>query len=142
MKLPKFLRNLIRPAKPIPPPLPPPEPEPEEIDVPEITSTDLMTQLAENVGQDTSSLLLLDVREPYEWRQVHMSNAIHIPMNEVPNRVAELSIDADIVVICAHGQRSYGVAAYLIEQGYRARSLEGGITSWAVEGGNIVMQAG
>lgn len=142
MKLPKFLRNLIRPSKPALPPLPPPEPELAEIEVPEITSTDLMTQLAKNAGQDASSLLLLDVREPYEWRQVHMVNAIHIPMNEVPNRVAELSIDADIVVICAHGQRSYGVAAYLIEQGYRACSLAGGITSWAIEGGAVVMQTG
>jgi rhodanese-related sulfurtransferase len=81
--------------------------------------------------------LLLDVREPYEWRQVHIPFALQIPMNEVPHRVAELPKDRPIVVICAHGSRSYGVAGYLIEQGYTAYSLSGGITQWGRAGGEV-----
>jgi rhodanese-related sulfurtransferase len=113
-------------------PLPPPEPEPEEITVPEVTVADLQQALT---GDQPP--LLLDVREPWEWRQVHMVNALHIPMNDVPARMAELPDAQAIVVICAHGSRSYGVAGYLIEQGYQASSLAGGITQWAHEGGEI-----
>ncbi len=113
-------------------PLPPLEPEPEEITVPEVTVADLQQALT---GDQPP--LLLDVREPWEWRQVHMVNALHIPMNDVPARIAELSREQTIVVICAHGSRSYGVAGYLIEQGYQASSLAGGITQWAHDGGAI-----
>lgn len=113
-------------------PLPPPEPEPEEITVPEVTVADLQQALT---GDQPP--LVLDVREPYEWRQVHMPTALHIPMNEVPTRLAELPQDRAVVVLCAHGGRSYGVAGYLIEQGYQASSLAGGITQWAREGGEI-----
>lgn len=113
-------------------PLPPPEPEPEEITVPEVTVADLQAAL---MGEQPP--LLLDVREPWEWRQVHMATALHIPMNDVPDRLPELPVTQAIVVICAHGSRSYGVAGYLIEQGYRASSLAGGITQWAHEGGAI-----
>lgn len=113
-------------------PLPPPAPEPEELIIPEVTVADLRPQL-----QGDQPPLVLDVREPYEWRQVHLPTALHIPMNEVPTRLAELPQDRPIVVLCAHGSRSYGVAGYLIEQGYQASSLTGGITQWAHEGGEI-----
>lgn len=120
-------------AKPTTPPrpLPPPEPEPEEITVPEISVAQLQAALA------GASPLVLDVRELYEWRQVHLPTALHIPMNEVPARLGELPQDQPIVVLCAHGSRSYGVAGYLIEQGYQASSLAGGITQWARDGGEI-----
>ncbi len=113
-------------------PLPPFEPEPEEITVPEVTVAELQAALTHGLPP-----LLLDVREPWEWRQVHMDHALHIPMNDVPERLSELPGEQTIVVICAHGSRSYGVAGYLIEQGYRASSLAGGITQWAHEGGAI-----
>ena len=113
-------------------PLPPLEPEPEEITVPEVTVADLQAALVR-----AHPPLVLDVREPWEWRQVHMGNALHIPMNDVPTHLTELPNEQEIVVICAHGSRSYGVAGYLIEQGYRASSLSGGITQWAHDGGEI-----
>jgi len=58
-------------------------------------------------------------------------------MNDVPQRLAELPQRDAIVVICAHGSRSYDVAGYLIEQGYQASSLTGGINQWARAGGEI-----
>lgn len=112
--------------------LPPPAPEPEELPVPELTVAELQMQLISDQPP-----LLLDIREPYEWRQVHLPAALHIPMNDVPPRLAELPLATPIVVICAHGSRSYDVAGYLIEQGYTAYSLAGGITQWARAGGEI-----
>ena len=113
-------------------PLPPPEPEPDEITVPEVTVADLQQALT-----GAQPPLVLDVRELYEWRQVHLPTALHIPMNEVPARLGELPQARALVVLCAHGSRSYGVAGYLIEQGYQASSLAGGITQWARAGGEI-----
>lgn len=110
-------------------PRPPLEPEPEETPVPEWTVTDLQQALI-----DKQPLLLLDVREPYEWRQVHIPSALHIPMNDIPQRLAELSPHQPILVFCAHGSRSYGVAGYLMEQGYTAYSLAGGISQLARAG--------
>ena len=126
-----------QPARPVhPPPDFVMEPDPEEIAVPEISAATLRTALAGDAPP-----LLLDIRESYEWRQVRIPAAHHIPMNEVPQRLDELAAAAEIVVICAHGSRSYGVAAYLIEQGLPATSLTGGITRWASEGGAVEMGA-
>lgn len=113
-------------------PLPSYEPEPEPITVPELTADELHQMLA---GDHPP--LLLDVREPYEWRQVHIPAALHIPMNDVPDRLTELPQTVSIVVFCAHGMRSYGVAGWLIEQGYQASNLAGGITEWARTGGEV-----
>ena len=118
--------------QPLTRPLPPPDPEPEEIPVPEISVAALQVELTSDQPP-----LLLDVREPFEWNQVRIPGARHIPMNDLPNRLAELPKASPIVVFCAHGSRSYGVAHFLIEQGYPARSLAGGITQWHVQGNAV-----
>lgn len=117
-------------------PMPPPDPEPAELIVPEVTVAELQSALAG--GQPP---LLLDVREPYEWNQVRMPSALHMPMNDVPARLHELPKAATIIVFCAHGSRSYGVAHYLLENGYTARNLAGGITSWHRQGGAVQVGA-
>ena len=81
--------------------------------------------------------LVLDIREPFEWQQVRMPGAQHIPMNSLPSRLDDLPKDRPIVVMCAHGNRSYGVTAYLNEQGYDAYNLTGGITRWRIQGGEV-----
>ena len=57
------------------------------------------------------------------------------PMNQIPTRLAELDKDEEWVVVCAHGNRSYSVAGYLIVNGYKASSLAGGVTDWWMRGG-------
>lgn len=120
-------------ADPLPTPSATPrfEDEPEP-DVLEVTAEDLMAALAGN-----NPPLVLDVREDYEWRQVRMPGALHIPMNDVPARLDELAATRPLVVVCAHGSRSYSVAAWLGERGVAASSLAGGITRWAQVGGAI-----
>jgi len=134
MRLIQSLRTLFAKPPPLAPSPLPPEAETAEILPPEVTVSELQAELT-----TAAPPLLLDVREPYEWRQVRMSGALHIPMNDVPAHLAELPKTAAIVVVCAHGSRSYSVAAWLIEQGYAARSLAGGITEWAAHGGTVEM---
>ena len=78
---------------------------------------------------------MLDCRESYERRQGYIPGSVHIVMREIPYRLEELDRATDIIVACAHGNRSYGVAGYLIENGFRARSLKGGTVAWQSQGG-------
>jgi rhodanese-related sulfurtransferase len=109
-----------------------PKRDPEEIKVPEVTATDLIAE-----RRNGGSPFLLDCRENYERRQGYIPGSMHIIMREIPYRLSELDRAADIVVVCAHGNRSYGVAGYLIENGFRARSLKGGTVGWRAQGGEI-----
>jgi rhodanese-related sulfurtransferase len=56
-------------------------------------------------------------------------------MNQIPNRLEELDGEQEIVVVCAHGNRSYAVAGFLIYNGFQASSLAGGVTDWWMKGG-------
>jgi len=76
--------------------------------------------------------LLLDVREPWEFRTCHIAGARPVPMNEVPRRLAELDPESDVVAICHHGTRSMHVAHFLARQGFeRVYNLAGGMDAWA-----------
>jgi rhodanese-related sulfurtransferase len=109
-----------------------PKPKPEEIRVPEVTATELIAE-----RRSGATPFVLDCRENYERRQGYIPGSAHIVMREIPYRLGELDRAADIVVVCAHGNRSYGVAGYLIENGFRARSLKGGTAGWQAQGGEI-----
>jgi rhodanese-related sulfurtransferase len=106
--------------------------QPEENRVPEVTAGEL---LLEQRGECLP--FLLDCREDIEWQQIRIPGSVHIPMRQIPRRLAELDEHADIVVVCAHGERSYRMAGYLIEQGFCARSLRGGIVEWLARGGSV-----
>jgi molybdopterin/thiamine biosynthesis adenylyltransferase/rhodanese-related sulfurtransferase len=80
------------------------------------------------------SVVLVDVREPFEWRAGHIDGALHIPLGEIANRLHELPPDADIVLYCAGGGRSARALDIVREAGFtRARHLKGGYSSWLRE---------
>ena len=72
--------------------------------------------------------IVIDVREDYELEETGtIKGALHIPMNEVPNRLNEITKEREIYILCRSGVRSYNVAKYLNELGYEAINLDGGI---------------
>ena len=77
---------------------------------------------------------LLDVREQFEWDEAHVAGAVHIPMHELPGRLAELPPTRPLSVICHVGQRSAVVTAWLVEQGIDARNVRGGMVAWVQAG--------
>lgn len=107
-------------------------PEDDEPVIPEINPTELMA-----VRQKGAGPVILDCREVYERKQARIPGSLHIPMNETPHRLGELDPDSDIVVVCAHGNRSYAVSGYLIQRGFRAINLTGGMAAWQARGGEI-----
>jgi rhodanese-related sulfurtransferase len=83
---------------------------------------------------DTTSALLLDVREPHEFVGGHMPQAINLPLSQLRERYGELPKDRDIWVYCAVGQRGYYATRFLAQHGYRTWNLSGGYaTSRAFE---------
>lgn len=76
--------------------------------------------------------LLLDVREPWEFDVCRLPNAKLMPMRSVPARYPELPREAEIVVVCHHGARSYQVAMFLEHQGFgNVINLYGGMAAWS-----------
>ena len=86
---------------------------------------------------------LLDVREPDEWAAGHAPGAHHMPMMEVPARIAEVPTDAEVVVVCRSGGRSGQVTSYLMGNGWdNVRNLDGGMQSWAAAGRDMISENG
>ena len=76
--------------------------------------------------------LLLAVREPWEFQICHLPGSLPMPMPEVSTRLAELDQDADTIVICHHGGRSFQAAMFLERAGFaRLYNLSGGVDAWA-----------
>jgi rhodanese-related sulfurtransferase len=71
--------------------------------------------------------VLLDIRMPFEVKVWQVPFAIHIPADELENRLTELPKDKIIVVACPTQNRSPFGAMYLREKGFNAKYLEGGL---------------
>jgi rhodanese-related sulfurtransferase len=81
---------------------------------------------------------LLDVREPDEWDRGHAPAAHLIPMGSINGRINEIPNDAQIVVICHSGYRSWQVTQALVAAGYDAVNAAGGMDAWQSAGGVVV----
>lgn len=78
--------------------------------------------------------IIIDVREDYELEETgRIKNSIHIPMDQIPNRLEEIPKDREIYLLCRSGVRSYNVAKYLEERGYDVINLDGGIINYKGE---------
>lgn len=86
--------------------------------------------------------LVLDVREPWEHGVAMVAplqdapafDVLPMPMQSIPQRLAELPQDRPIVCLCHHGVRSQHVAAFLLNQGFeQVVNLSGGIDAWSRE---------
>lgn len=97
-----------------------------------MTSAAIITPEETAAGADGA--LLLDVRDLDEWLAGHIRHATHIPLIEVPHRLAELPRDRSIICICRSGNRSGQATVYLIEHGFQARNMVGGMKAWAAAG--------
>ena len=79
--------------------------------------------------------MLLDVRTEDEWVGGRIAGSVHIPMDELMQRLDE--VDDQVVCVCAVGARSARVAQFLNSQGREAVNLDGGIDAWANSGLSI-----
>jgi adenylyltransferase/sulfurtransferase len=96
--------------------------------VPQITVKELKHRM--DAGED---VYILDVREPFEYQIANLGGKL-IPQNDVPQRLAEIDRNREIIVQCKSGGRSQRIAELLKQNGYeRVSNLAGGILAWANE---------
>ena len=72
---------------------------------------------------------LLDVREPVELAVEQAPGAVNIPLGQLRARLGELPRDREIHVICRSGGRAYYATRMLLQNGFKARTLSGGMLS-------------
>jgi thioredoxin 1 len=77
---------------------------------------------------------VLDVREQEEYAAGHVPGALHIPMNDVPQRLAEVPTDRRVLVVCQSGGRSRAITEYLNANGMDAVNVSDGTAGWAQRG--------
>jgi rhodanese-related sulfurtransferase len=86
----------------------------------------------EVAGRVAKGWTLLDVRTEDEWAEGRIPGSVHIPMDQLLERLDE--IDDPVVCVCAVGARSARVAQFLNAQGREAVNLDGGLYAWASSG--------
>ncbi|MDP3085811.1 MAG: rhodanese-like domain-containing protein [Rubrivivax sp.] len=95
-------------------------------------------ELSAFVAASDPAPLLLDVREAWEvaLARIEITGAhhLHIPMAQIPQRLAEIAPAQPVVCICHHGARSAQVVAFLLHHGHaEVYNLAGGTEAWSTQ---------
>jgi rhodanese-related sulfurtransferase len=80
----------------------------------------------------TKGAFLLDVREPVELVVESLPGAVNIPIAQLRSRLSELPRDREVLVVCRSAQRAYYATRILLQNGYKARNLSGGMLARAM----------
>lgn len=87
------------------------------------------------LSQNSSKLVLIDVREEWEYQRGHVKSAKNIPLSQIRQRHQELPRDQEILVICQSGHRSMQAAKFLQQQGIeQVVNVTGGTSVWRMHG--------
>src|SRR5688572_9437257 len=81
--------------------------------------------------RQAAGAVLVDVREPAEWRTGHAPNATLIPLGTLTQRLAEIPRGRDVLLICRSGNRSGTAQRQLLQLGYQqVFNVTGGMNAW------------
>jgi hydroxyacylglutathione hydrolase len=104
-------------------------------DLPVSSVTQITVHELATMREERPDLVVVDVREPFEWADGHIEGAVHLPMAEAVRRMAELEPDRPKAVLCAGGLRSSTVISALSRQGMSGwYNVSGGMTAWLKAG--------
>jgi rhodanese-related sulfurtransferase len=85
----------------------------------------------EELHANLGGYLILDVREPFEYRHGHVPGARPFPSGEAWERLSDVPDDGrPLAVICGDQTRSAAVASMLLRAGRDARLVMGGMVDW------------
>ncbi|MFQ5780040.1 MAG: rhodanese-like domain-containing protein [Nitrospiria bacterium] len=81
---------------------------------------------------EAESLILLDVREPWEYQMSHLPDSVLIPLGKLFTKIGELDKRKEIVTLCHHGIRSQMALGILLKNGFtKVKNLAGGIDAYS-----------
>ena len=100
---------------------------------------DVTVAEANNLIGDKQDLVILDVRTQAEYDDGHIEGAVLIPVDELSDRLDELSKGDELLVYCRTGNRSTTAVGVLKDAGFtKIFHMDGGITDWISEGYPVV----
>ena len=86
-----------------------------------------------------SDVIILDVREKWEFGMGNLKGATSIPMRDLEKNMNLLDKNKEIVAVCHHNERSSYATRYLLQNGFKnVKYLEGGIDAWAMKIDNSI----
>jgi len=104
------------------------------VDIPQIDVDELERRLADGAT-------VLDVRTPDEYEQGHVPGAVHIPLQELPDRLTDVPAGDPLLVICQAGGRSQMACELLADEGRSVANVSGGTGRWVESGRPVVTGA-
>ena len=84
---------------------------------------------------DNQAIHLIDVREVHEWREGHISGAVHRPLSELSTWGGDLPKDKPVILYCLSGGRSGQALSFCKSAGHTVEGhMGGGINAWRMQG--------
>ncbi len=88
-----------------------------------------------NAIRNQPDVVLIDVREQWEYDEGHIPGVKLIPLGQLPNRLNEIPKDKFVVMTCRSGNRSNQATQFLRQQGFdNVHNMQGGILAWQQAG--------
>jgi rhodanese-related sulfurtransferase len=79
-----------------------------------------------------TDMVLVDVREKWEFEYCHIPNSIHISVTDIPDNISKLETKKPLILVCHNGRRSRHIGEELIKNGFdNLINLKGGVDQWA-----------
>ncbi|HIB65057.1 MAG TPA: rhodanese-like domain-containing protein [Phycisphaerales bacterium] len=90
---------------------------------------------AQSLMKEKDNLLLLDVREQFEYDKAHIEGVKLLPLGELPDRLSELDKEQPVLCICAGGVRSEKAARFLLSHDFQdVTNMQEGMKGWLARG--------
>ena len=75
---------------------------------------------------------LIDVRQDWEFQLCHIKGSLHLPLDQLTQKLKKIPTDVPLFTLCHHGIRSGQAAAFLKNAGFKdVCNIKGGIDAWA-----------
>jgi len=79
-----------------------------------------------------TDMVLVDVREKWEFEYCRIPNSIHISVTDIPDNISKLETKKPLILVCHNGRRSRHIGEELIKKGFdNLINLKGGVDQWA-----------
>jgi len=95
-------------------------------------------ELNKLLSDEDKNEVLIDVREPFEYRSAHIAMSENIPLGKVAEAADRLKHYGSVYVTCGTGMRSREACDKLLSMGVNVVNLEGGLTAWQREGFSVI----